>query len=280
MAIESEFTSSQTYLQDLPEVEATFRFSNSNHLKTRLCTFLDFAIDRDELSDKIILVTDVPPESLNTDTDESPLYPKSCRALYLEKLRTLVLVMASTPHEEASRQFGARLNMKINDMGCFDEASLTGSAKRSLKNAKKQPDDSWGPASKGYITFTIESGVSETNRKLERDAALWLESTEESRVTQVVTIKIHRSRSEIVFSLWKAEEQGEITRPRAVISEVVHVTLINGQPTADGQLCLSFAEFFEREPRRGTAEKNVSFSKRDLEAISRAVWKDMGFMPR
>jgi hypothetical protein len=167
--------------------------------------------------------------------------------------------------------------MKLNDMGCFEEASVPGSAKRTLANAKKQPDTSWGPCGKRYITFALESGVSETNRKLERDAALWLESTEVSHVKQVVTITVGRVCPEIIFRVWKTEEKENSARLQAAIVQEIHVTRINGQPTADRDLCLSFADFFERRPRRGTAEKDIIFAKRDLEAIARKVWDDMEF---
>jgi hypothetical protein len=237
-------------------------------------------MDRDRLGDKTVLITEVPHESFNTDTDESLFYPKSCRALFLEDLRTLVLVMPGPPHEQASWQFGIRLGIKLNDMGCFKEATVPGSAKCTLANANKEPDGSWGPRKKGYITFVVESSVSETARKLEHDAGLWLESTEVSHVTQVLTIKIYRTHPEIIFCMWKAVEEDESTRLQAAIVQEIRVTLANGRPMADGELCLSFADLFERRARQGTAEKDIIFSKRDLGAIARIVWEDLEFVPR
>jgi hypothetical protein len=57
------------------------------------------------------------------------------------------------------------------------------------------------------------------------------------------------------------------------------VILSDERPTADGTICLSFEEVFERKPQQGTAEKDIIFSTRELGGIARFVWEDMGFIP-
>jgi hypothetical protein len=275
MASESNLLSSKAYLEDLPEVEATFRFMKNNSLTRTLRAFID-TMDRDQLSDKTVLVTDFPAKSFIIDSDEGSPIPKSFKALYLEDLRTLVLVMPGPPHELASRRFAAKLDIKLNDMDCFEEINQTGSTTRSMPNVKKEPDASWGPRGKGYSTCVIESAVSESNRSLHNDARIWLEH-KESHVTQVVTIKVHRVRPEIVFSLWKATENQTATQCHAGVKQEVHTTLTHGRPIADGELCLSFEEIFERRSRPGTRERDIVFSARELGGIARVVWEVMGF---
>jgi hypothetical protein len=278
MASESGLISSNAYLEDVPEVEATFRFTDSNSLRRTLRAFCDTTRDRDQLSDKTVLVTEFPPESfiIDSDKEESPI-PKSYKALYLEDVRILVLVMRGLPHEVASRHFEAKLGIRINDMNCLEEIILTGGATRSLHGVKKEPDGSWGPIDKEYSTCVLESGVSESNRALQHDARIWLER-EESHVSQVVTIRIHRVRPEIVFSVWKATvptEEERTARRRSVRKQEVHVTLTHGRPTADGRLCLSFEELFERRPRPVTRECDIVFSPGELEGIAEVVWEEM-----
>jgi hypothetical protein len=65
-----------------------------------------------------------------------------------------------------------------------------------MENVTKTPNESWGPIGKGIITFAVEAGVSESERALETDAKIWLEHSE-SHVTQVMTIKISRTRPEV-----------------------------------------------------------------------------------
>jgi hypothetical protein len=277
MASESGLISSNAYLEDVPEVEATFRFTDSDSLRRTLREFSYTTRDRDELSDKTVLVTEFPPESFIIDSDEeyeeSPI-PKSYKALYLEDVRILVLVMRGLPHEVASQHFGVKLGIKLNGMNCLEEIILTGGATCALRGVRKEPDGSWGPRGKEYSTCVLESGVSESNRSLQRDARIWLEH-EESHVSQVVTIKIHRVRPEIVFSVWKATEEEISTQRRSFSEQEVLVTLTHGRLTADGRLCLSFEELFERPPRPGTRECDIVFSPGELGGIARVVWEEM-----
>jgi hypothetical protein len=197
-------------------------------------------------------------------------------------LRILVLVMPGPPHEIASRHFEAILNIKLHDMKCFEDIVLIGSMTQSMPTVRKEPDGSWGSARNDWPTCVLESGVSESSRSLHRDAKIWLDN-KESHVTQVVTIKIHRTQPKIVFNVWKKTEEETATRNHADLDQPeqeVNVTLIRERPMTDGILCVSFEDLFERQRRPGTREGDIVFSKRDLGGIARLVWQRMGFVPR
>lgn len=285
MTMES-LTGSNVDLEGLSDVEDTFHFTDSD-LGEAIHDFLEDAMDRDSLCDHTILVIGFPAESFtidddDTDDDNEPLIPRKCKILYLENFQTLFVTMASSPHEIASEMFARMMDRKLMAMDRADEGIPTGMAIRKMTNVQKMPDKSWSPRGRKYITLALESGVSESERALARDAKIWLEHTE-SHVAQVVVIKISRVRPEIFFSVWKAIQQERGTRAehpqRATEVQKIHVTLAQERPVADGRIRLSFEELFERKPRLGTAEKDIAFSARELGGIARVVWEEMGFIP-
>ena len=285
MASESSLTRSGIDLEGLSDVEATFCFTNPDDLRRTLRTFLNNARDRDSVGDHTVLITGFPIESfiIDDDDDEDSPIPRSRKALYLEDSKILILTMPGLPHEVAGRLFSGQLRDKLKDMNCLEDTIPTGGVTVSMENVKKEPDESWGPRSAGYPTIALEAAVSESTRALHRDAKIWLEYPE-SHVTQVITIKIHRTRPEIVFSVWKTIEEQRATRAqyprRTIMDHEVHVILEHGRPIAGGRVCLSFEGFFERRPRPGTAEHDIVFSARELGGIARVLWEQMGFIPR
>ena len=48
--------------------------------------------------------------------------------------------------------------------------------------------------------------------------------------------------------------------------------LVSKRLVAYKSICLSFKEFFKRKPWRGTVERIISFSERELGWIARKVW--------
>lgn len=276
-------------LEDLSDVEGTFHFTDSEDTKQAIRDFFDDAFNRDSLCDHTILITGFPAQSLITDDDDDIdddelIIPPKFKLLYLKNSETTFITMRSSPHEIAGLMFGRILDRKLTAMNCADEYIPTGAAIVKMTNVQKMPDQSWYPPSRDYITLAVEAGVSESKGALARDAKIWLEHAE-SHVSQVVVIKISRTRPEILFSIWKATRQERDTRAhhprRATKVQNVHVTLGEGGGLeVDGSICLSFEELFERKSQSGTAEKDITFSTRDLSGIARIVWEEMGFIPR
>ena len=277
------------WLSDV-EVGAKFHFTDRDSLARSLRSFFYNAYDRDSLSDHTALVTDFPLESFIMDEDEDDYDAVDDRSfilrhhkpLYLTDSKILLLTMVSKPHEVASRRFGSLLTLKLDKMNCFYKITPTGGATREMENwmgnVRKSPDESWGPSGSGYPTFVVESAVSESCWSLCRDAKIWLEHVD-SHITQVVTIKIHRTRPEIVFTVWKGASQDRDAPsqhpPRAVVDQEIHVKLEDKRPMAERHISLSFEKIFERRPRPGTAEGDFIFSKRELGILASEVWIGM-----
>ena len=273
-------------LEGLSDVEATMDFTNPKDFPKTLQALFSDAYDRDPTGDHTILVTGFPNKYFTIDDDERSLIPGSRKALYLQNTQILLLTMPGGPHEIAAARFSDRLFLKLNEIGCSGEIVPIGRKTTSIGTAvKKEPDASWGPFRAGtgpsYATCVVESAVSESSRALSRDARIWLEH-DESKVTQVIAVKISRQRPEFVFAVWKraAREQRD-TRAnhplRAVVDQEIRVTLQAGRPVAEGMLRLSFQELFERQPQPGTAERDINFSARELGGIARMVWSEMGY---
>lgn len=102
MAAEFPITSDLS-LEQLPDVERTFYFTDPQKLGQDIWDFLNG--DRDSLRDYTVLVKKILLESLDTD-DEDHIIPSNCRILYLENHRDLFITMTSSPHETVSQTFG------------------------------------------------------------------------------------------------------------------------------------------------------------------------------
>lgn len=280
-----EFLTGSGIVEELWNVEATIHFTDPDNFRDDIRAFLKDALHRDSLCDHSILVTGFPAESIvandDDDDEEGPLIPRHTKVLYLKSLSLLIITMASSPHEIASRQFLLLLDRKLTAMNCEEEIIATGAALREMENVKKSPDESWGPISKENITLAVEAGVSESSCTLAIDAKIWLEHSE-SHVTQVVTIKISRTRAEVHFTLWVKAPQERDTRAdhpeRSHKAQEVSVVLEEGRPAAEGSLTISFEKLFDRRPRPGTAEREIVLSARELGGIARIVWVKMGFI--
>ena len=281
-----EFLTGSGVVEELWNVEATIHFTDPDNFRHDIRVFLKDALHRDSLCDHSILVTGFPAESIvanddDDDDEEGPLIPRHTKVLYLKSLSLLIITMASSSHEIASRQFLLLLDRKLTAMNCEEEIIATGATLREMENVKKSPDESWGPISKENITLALEAGVSESSRISAIEAKIWLEHLE-CHVTQVVTIKISRTRAEVHFTLWVKAPQERNTRAdhpeRPYKAQEVSVVLKEGRPVAEGSLTISFEKLFDRRPRPGTAERDIVLSARELGGIARIVWVKMKFI--
>lgn len=271
-------------IKELYNVEATIQFTNPTKLKRAITTFCKSATEHDSLGDHTILVTGFPADRLpNNDISNKNSIPCRGKTLFFTDSKSLIFTMVSGPHEKASRLFLVQLDRKLVAMNCEEELIPSGGTQQTMTGVAKEPDESWGPQSKDYITLAVETGVSESNSALAHNAKIWLEHTE-LQVTQVLTIKISRVKEEVTFCVWKAPQQEREIRsrypPRAAVDHSVLVTLEDHQPVANGTITISFEEAFERKPRQGTAEKDFVFSARELGGIARLIFQEIGSIPR
>ena len=166
--------------------------------------------------------------------------------------------MVGTGHNAAASQFGAPLGIKINEIKCFDELSMTGRGQRTIGNVQKEPDGSWGPAKVRYPTCILEVGESQSKPSLDNSARLWLKSPG-PHISQVIMVKIYPAGPELVFEVWVKAQQD---KPEARMEQKVKVIWRDGMPKAEKHLRISFEILFERKPRWGTAEKDILFFRR------------------
>jgi hypothetical protein len=282
MAYGYSFTPSDADFEGLSDVDATFHFTDPYSLGTTLRSFFDDSNFRDQLSDSTALITGVP-KDLVLDEDDGNRHPPiqyHRKALYLEDSKTLLVTHRGLTHGIAHGTFFWRCCIKLDDMHCDEDADPTGGATVPMANVIMEPDESWCPSPSFDPSFVVLTDVSKSNRALHRDAKIWLENPE-SPVTQVITIEIPRTRPEIVYRVWKKEPQERETRQhphRAVVTHEARVTIVQGRPTADGDLTLSFEEFFQRKPRPGTTEGDIILPAHDLESVAGKVWEHMGFI--
>ncbi|OBT90756.1 hypothetical protein VE02_00658 [Pseudogymnoascus sp. 03VT05] len=271
-------------LEGLSDVEATIDFTNPKDFIKTLQALLYNACSRDRTSDHTVLVTGFPNKYLTINDDERSLLPRSRKALYFQNTQILYITIPGGPHEIAATRFCVYLDQKLGGMGCTEEFVTKGRETALMGNVTKESDVSWGPFRAGtgpsYVTCVLESAVSESGRGLARDAKMWLEH-ENSHVTNVIRVNIYQRRPEIIFTVWKRGRQQRDSRAHhlacAVVDQEIKIILQAGRPVAEGPLCLSFEEVFERKPRPGTAEGDIHFSARELGAIARMVWSEMGY---
>jgi hypothetical protein len=278
-----ESLTGSSVVEELWDVESTIHFTDTDNLRHAIHAFFK---DSDSLYDHTILITGFSAESLvnkDDDNEEVPLIPRHSKVLYLKDLSLLIITMASSPHNTASRQFLRLLDRKLIAMNCDNELIATGGTLREMENVKKSPDESFHPIGTRNVTFALETSVSESKRALGTDAKIWL-SHPESHVTQVMTIKISRTKPEVIFSLWaKTTEQMEtraIHPEKAIKNQEVFVVLEEDHSKADGSLSISFEKLFDRKPRPGTAEGDIVLSPRDLGAVAWDIWFEMRFVNR
>lgn len=271
-----------TDLQALYNVEATFEYTGRNALAQAIRSFVDGRTfpGHAGLDDCTVLVTRFPPALFAEDFNEvdNPPVPSKSKNLYFPKSEILIFTMTGPIHELVARSVHDILTEKVRKMNCLDELFPTGGRTVQLRGFKKEPDESWVPfmSNKEYPTCVLEVAVSESIRQLNRDAERWIKN-ELSLATQVITARIYPHRHEIIFAIWRKTDRGEAEK----VAEA-SIELQDGRPRVRPtiQFRLSFEELFKRPPKRGSAEKDIIFTARDLGSVARRVWLFMGLITR
>lgn len=269
----------------LSDVESIISYTNDGGVRDKLHVFFDNAPNQDSLVDHSVAVTGFPAKHCDInyeedddddDDDKQSIFRKK-KVTFYKKQNLLVVTMPGQPHKTASRHIQNQMHSKLEHMNCDDELCFTGGPKEHMLTVIKQPDESMGPEDADYLTFVIETGVSESGRKLARDAKTWLEDPS-SHVTQVITIKISRVIKKITIHLWTRVPEEQSPRRRAEIEQEVKVTMEGESIIASNELRISFQKILERPPINGTSEKDLVISKRELGGMARKVWKKLGML--
>jgi len=266
---------SVAHLKSLYNVEATFEYTGRRRLARALCDFFhSTSVDHSfRLDDHKVLITGFPLQLLR-DVDV-PLYPVKGRSLYFHDTQILILTMPGLPHEILTDELRHLFKTKVDSMNCQEELIKRGSTTEELDRKDKEADGSWGPAALRRPTCVLEVSASQSTRQLQLDARRWLES-EISYVTQVITAKIHLQRHEIILTIWQRTASRQVEK-----KDEVYIELHDSQPIVGANRCLQicFEQLFRRPPTRGTAERDLVFSARELSGIARRVWIGAGVIP-
>jgi len=270
-------------LESLYNVEATFEYTSRNDLTRALRAFDErtFLGPRSILMDHTVLITRFPPQLFEAESEDidNPVIPNGRKVLYFPDSQILIFTMAGRPHEIVAMEMQNLFYEKIKGMNCQEEFCSSGQALVHLQRLNKQPDSSWGPRAVDYPTCVLEVGLSESLRRLDCDAKRWIEN-EQTHVTQVITAKIYPHGHEIIFSIWRRTATHQAEKDDRI--DEIHVELREGRPRVRDNRCLrvSFEQILERPPTRGTAERDIIVSGRELGGIARRVWESLGFIPR
>ncbi|KAL4883456.1 hypothetical protein BJY04DRAFT_216276 [Aspergillus karnatakaensis] len=116
----------------------------------------------------------------------------------------------------------------------------------------RQPDECFWPDTRrpsSWPTLVIETGLTESLSRLQRDAVWWLRRSEgETRVVLVVTVNARNRVVQVEKWGWERTGDGEF---HCLLPKVVFVrpSEVIGEP-----LCIGFRELMDREPVSGEAD--------------------------
>ncbi|CAL5873007.1 uncharacterized protein PFLUO_LOCUS7276 [Penicillium psychrofluorescens] len=188
--------------------------------------------------------------------------------------------MPTKAHEQISRKFSSGLIVKLSRMkeGLQDELHETGSADVDLTSRRKEPDQSFLPAtlpssrSDKFPTLVIEAAFSESKTRLRSNAKLWLvESKGDVKIALIMSTS--KTRKEVVFELWQATGRATRNEPGRIVAELkqtVFVTEEGGHVRASGKLIIRFEDLFLRGAI--LPEEDIVFTERDFAKIASQVW--------
>jgi hypothetical protein len=192
----------------------------------------------------------------------------------------LLIKMPTTAHEQISRKFASGLIIKLSRMkdGIQDELHEMGSADVDLTSQRKQPDQSFRPAtlppsrSDKFPTMIIEAAFSESKPKLRSNAKLWLvESKGDVKIALLMSTS--KTRKEVTFESWQTTGKATRNDPEKIVAELKQTVTVEeqgGHARASGKLTIPFEDLF----LRGAVlpEEDIVFTERDFVKIASQVW--------
>jgi hypothetical protein len=119
---------------ELWDVEATIHFTDPDNFRHAVRAFFKDALDHDSLCNHTILDTGFLAKTFVAIdfNEEDPLILRHIKLLYLKSLSLLILTIARSPYEVASRQIVLLLYCKLIAINCDKEIVPTRGAKRVI----------------------------------------------------------------------------------------------------------------------------------------------------
>ncbi|KAH8690801.1 hypothetical protein BGW36DRAFT_257434, partial [Talaromyces proteolyticus] len=265
-----------------------FEYQDKRHFYSiQLEVYKQFAADSSRSSSQYIIFSKVNQDVLQDLIDDDDLtevddlteiddftFPIES---YFPVLETIVIKMTTEAHYNAQENFNRVLIAKLHEMNGLDK-KITFVRKVETEKRTKEPDKAYRPITlptnrtRQWPTLTLEIGYSEPRWKLAKDAHWWLTESI-GAVKTVVTAKIEQKRRSIEFEKWVMEDDNDHIIPKMTYHSVLSketdekpIQITNSDP-----LVVDFQQLFLR-PAAANIEKDIIFSKDDLEEIATAVW--------
>ena len=214
---------------------------------------------------------------------------KGLRFLYLDNEKTLIVKVAlrGLPGIASARLLSI-LRMKIVAMGLGDALWNLGGVSFEGRDSSKEANCSLKPGPfRPYLdnwpTLVFEWGVSESKRRLRAEASWWLQNSQEE-VKIVLVLMASEGDRKIKIEQWEMDtgpnmqatrdhpdgNRTNLTRTR----KVTIVAPLGSGAVASAPLSLNFNKIFLRDPDPAKGEKDIIFSKKELEEkFAQHVWE-------
>jgi len=205
---------------------------------------------------------------------------KRLRFLYLDNEKTLIVkVMIRALPGLLRARLTEILRMKTIAMGLDRAMFSLGGASFKGKNSSKEAywalKPGWiRPYADDWPSLVIECGVSESKRRLRADASWWLQNSQEE-VKIVLVVKVSEGDRKIKLEQWEMDTepnpQATQDRPngsRTSLTRTQKITIVSplgSGAVATAPLSLNFNKIFLRDPDPAKGEKEIVFSKEELE---------------
>lgn len=274
---------SSKLLIGLPEGTPWVKYTNMKKLKKIVDTqFID--CDADSSKSPFLIVTCIP-DTFFSDFEKA--YPDKGPRLTcdLQEDSIIILeVMKHLAHELASNRLQLYIQARIAQMGLEDQLVNIGQAEMTSSNGtwKKEPDIGYALENDmEWPILVVETGLSETEQRLEVDAQGWLVA-HGSRTQVVITIKIDQRTPRLTMQRWEHcyPPSRPVTRffqPSRSTMQTVEVYHENGITRATGELTIPFEKVFRRA-KHGRRETDIVVEKHELIKVAEFVWRAQNFM--
>lgn len=250
---------------------------------------------QDQTRDQYLVFTSVPPAQFSRLSDDGSRTSKHSRFFYNAETGILIAkVMPNPAHELAIRSFDSLISLELRAMNVHRDVRPFGSTTVTVGNWKTEADCCWAPAStSARLSFVVEVGLSESERRLALDARGWLEAYSSS-VQLVVTISIERENPEIMVHRWELAPRGYgvVTRSSPLSSSrtaflklsrtnnttsVTGESYMNGTTTTTTQLDLPFDKVVGRPPHQ-SLERDLVIPEQELRSFAEDIWSEQSLL--
>ena len=275
---------SQDSFDELAKNAQVIQFKSIGDVTKRL-NDCHMALLGDRTREQFLFFAGVPESVVTKLSDEASRPSKLSRVLYSPKTSTLVLKVVPGPdHEIATRELSSEILLQLNQMNVLHEIDEFGSSTVRIGDRVKEADMSWAPSGQtGQLSTVVETGLSESSRRLALNARGWLE-TAGSTVELVVTLDLNRDAPQMAVKRWELHPRPPFpaTRnaPEAMASTVQTITVSRGSTSTTSvsdSLTLPFAKFVGRDPNNSD-ETDLVIGKQALARMAERVWRYQGLL--